>query len=286
MKKLADGLWGAGRVMTGGVDLTESLAKLQVPADVLCPEGILWKHRQDADSDIYFLSNQNNQERSATLSFRSVGRSPELWWPDSGKIEAVPFTLQDGRTLVPLHFDASGSVFVAFRKTQSGIASRKLDLHKVADLNGPWQVAFGAQRLSFDKLLSWTEHADPAIKYFSGTATYASSFEVAAPKAGTVLDLGRVDAIATVRVNGRDIATLWKPPYSVDITAAVKPGSNTLEVAVVNTWMNRLVGDEQTPAANRTTFTTTKSWNAKTRLRPSGLLGPVTVSTGEWVDAK
>ena len=100
------------------------------------------------------------------------------------------------------------------------------------------------------------------------------------------MELGTVHAIARVRVNGQEVGTLWKQPYTVDISAAVKPVGNKLEIEVVNTWLNRLVGDEQPGVTNRVTFATAKTYNAQTPLQPAGLLGPVTVRTGAWVEVK
>ncbi|MEI8373412.1 MAG: glycosyl hydrolase [Planctomycetota bacterium] len=284
VKNLAAGIWNGPRVMTG-IDLREAFRRLQVPVDVVGPVDILWKHRQDGETDIYFLSNQRAQQRDEAISFRVTGREPELWWPDTGKIEAAPYTVKDGRTIVPLHFDPAGSVFVVFRKSKSDLASRKLELGEAIEMTGPWQITFPGKTVTFGKLTSWSEHPDPAIKYFSGAATYRAEFQVSDLKAATVLDLGTVHAIAKVRVNGHEVATVWKQPYTVDISAVVKSGGNTLEVEVVNAWLNRLIGDEQR-GANRTTYTTLKNWNGRTRLQPAGLLGPVTVRTGAWVEVK
>ncbi|MBN2295928.1 MAG: glycoside hydrolase, partial [Pirellulales bacterium] len=113
------------------------------------------------------------------------------------------------------------------------------------------------------------------IKYYSGPATYRTEFQVSNPQSTVVLDLGEVHEIAEVRVNGKTVGTVWKRPYTLDISGAVKRGTNTLEVTVVNTWLNRLVGDEQPGVKNRVTSTTVKTWKAKTPLQPAGLLGPV-----------
>jgi hypothetical protein len=273
-----------------GIDLQEAFRRLQVPADVLCPGGMLWKHRQDGATDIYFLSNQQGHERTESVSFRVADRAPELWWPDTGRVEAVPFEVKDGRTVVSLHFDPAGSVFVVFRKAKSDAPLRKWEPGKTIEVNGPWEVQFPTQRLGLDKLVSWTDRKEAAIKYHSGVATYRKTIELplaepGKPAAAAILDLGAVHAIARVRVNGQEVATLWKPPYTVDITAAARPGENKLEVEVVNTWLNRLVGDQQ-GGAKPVTFTTMKAWNAGTRLQPAGLLGPVAVRLGAWADEK
>ncbi|MCC6143248.1 MAG: glycoside hydrolase family 2, partial [Candidatus Hydrogenedentes bacterium] len=113
VKKIAEGLWGKGRVMTGN-DLAPALKQLDTPPDVQCPADILWKHRKHGDVDIYFVSNQQYAERTETISFRVDGPAPELWRPDSGRIETVPCELADGRTTINLHFAPAGSVFVVF----------------------------------------------------------------------------------------------------------------------------------------------------------------------------
>ncbi|MDX9972582.1 MAG: hypothetical protein RBU21_06300, partial [FCB group bacterium] len=92
-----------------------------------------------------------------------------------------------------------------------------------------------------------------------------------------VLDLGTVDEMARVRLNGQDLGVLWKSPYKVDISKAVKQGENTLEVDVVNTWLNALLGDGLKPESDRKLFVSTKSWKPEAKLTSSGLLGKVTI---------
>lgn len=155
-------------------------------------------------------------------------------------------------------------------------------------LPGPWQLTFPAgydirDALKLDQLIAWNDHADPAVKYFSGVATYTTSFTfdlAATPGARFHLDLGEVQSLATVKVNGRAFATLWKPPFVVDVTDALKPGANELEVAVANTWHNRMMGQYRESVALKDF----KPWAAvppkfaaSEALHPAGLLGPVCV---------
>jgi len=171
-------------------------------------------------------------------------------------------------------------------------------------VSGPWQVELAPKlgpeaRLELQTLRSLTEHDDPAVKYFSGTATYRGSVSIDETRIGKgrrmQLDLGDVRDMVRVTVNGTEIAVLWHPPFVCDITAALKPGENTLELAVANTWHNRLVGDEQfpkdmsfwgevspwflnnepRPQPGRVAFTTTNYQKKDTPLIPAGLLGPL-----------
>ncbi len=128
------------------------------------------------------------------------------------------------------------------------------------NVHGPWQVVFApattAPRFekSFPTLTSWSQDADLAMRYFSGTATYSVEIEVPveffAPNRRIFLDLGEVKNIAAIRVNGSDLGVLWHAPFRLDspaVTAALHPGKNRVEIEVTNTWANRLIGDEQEP---------------------------------------
>ena len=152
------------------------------------------------------------------------------------------------------------------------------------------------------------------MKYFSGEAIYLKSFDVPREMLGKgkalFLDLGKVQVMAHVRLNGRDLGTLWKPPYRVDITGAAKPGENKLEIKVVNLWPNRMIGDEQLPEdsernpdgtlkqwpkwleegkaspAGRFTFTTWRLWKKNDALLESGLIGPVQLRVAQIIPLK
>jgi hypothetical protein len=173
-------------------------------------------------------------------------------------------------------------------------------------LTGPWQVSFQSKRgapatATFDRLIPLNEHSDPGIRYFSGTAVWKTNFDLAEVPRGSAmfLDLGRVEVIAAIKLNGQDLGILWNDPFRLDVTRFLKPGSNTLEVSVTNLWVNRLIGDEQfppdvewagkplaiwpdwfanqrpRPTKERITFTTWHHWTKDDALKPSGLIGPV-----------
>jgi len=195
------------------------------------------------------------------------------------------------------------------------------------EVDGPWDVAFPAGggapagtagnapgRAVFETLLSWPDHEDAGIRHFSGTATYRTTLDIPAglPAEGRelLLDLGRVEVMAAVTLNGKDLGVLWKEPYRVDVSQTARPGTNELEVRVTNLWPNRLIGDEQhpddcewngiairrwpdwlvaggeRPVEERLAFTTWKHWKAGDPLLPSGLIGPVVLWTGVWMDVK
>jgi hypothetical protein len=177
----------------------------------------------------------------------------------------------------------------AFALSDSTGKSHRIEIASVnrpIEITGPWQVSFPAgwgapDDTTFKQLASWTDHPDEGIKYFSGVAVYKNSFEIPrdyfAGNTTIELDLGIVQQVANVTLNGSNLRTLWKPPYSIDITREARPGKNELIIEVANTWNNRLVGDAGAPANKRFTRTNLEQRfsRANYNLQPSGLLGPV-----------
>jgi hypothetical protein len=155
------------------------------------------------------------------------------------------------------------------------------------EVTGSWSVQFDPALggpdtpVTFEQLEDWTQRPEEGIKYYSGAAVYSKTFEMPNQQSAIFLDLGLVEALAEVTVNGYIFPVLWKPPYRTDITTALKPGVNELTVKVVNTWNNRLVGDEQSGVSAKVTFTTCERKSPNLLLlQPAGLLGPVTLQEG------
>jgi hypothetical protein len=98
------------------------------------------------------------------------------------------------------------------------------------------------------------------------------------PDSKVMLDLGTVKEMAEVLVNGKPMGgVMWKPPFVVDVTGALKPGSNEISVKVTNLWPNRMIGDLQANATKTYSWTDFRPFKADSPLLESGLLGPVTV---------
>ncbi len=154
---------------------------------------------------------------------------------------------------------------------------------KVLPLQGPWTLTFpphwGAPaKIKLEILESWSDSKENGVRYFSGTATYSSEFELPAQlphPARVILDLGEVHETARVFVNGKEMGVLWKKPFSVDVTSAVHGGANALKIQVTNLWPNRIIGDQSLPEAQRFTHSNITKFKADSPLLLSGLLGPV-----------
>jgi hypothetical protein len=395
-EKVIENRCGDGKVIWGRT-LGEVLGELRVPPDFDCHEAtvgseIRYIHRNIEEDEVYFVASGVPEARRFLCTFRVRGKTPELWWPDTGRTEPVTVYKEQEEIgafisrseheeiTIPLNLAPYGSVFVVFRagaerqadhvvsvlregieisgltpkliaestqqhefstttltpregsgftietgspgnyelKTASGrvLRAQVLALPDPWLVEGPWQLEFprdqGApERVTLERLISWTEHPDAGVKYFSGTATYRRRLEVPGRMLGKgralYLDLGRVSVIAEVKLSDRDLGILWKPPFRVDVTDMLHAGVNELEVRVVNLWPNRLIGDEHLPSdcewvtpamsykgwgevlghwpqwllenkpspTGRVTFTTWKHWTKDDALLESGLLGPV-----------
>ncbi|MGA0559272.1 glycosyl hydrolase [Larkinella sp. VNQ87] len=286
-RAVADALWQHPNVSKASIQ--ETLQTLKLAKDVAVSNAkapVLYVHRQTASEDIYWLNSRSETPNEAMVSFRVTGKVPELWHPQTGKVEKVSYQIKDGRTIVPLPFDPWDAYFLVFRQKATTTAYTKPPVSEsaVAQIDGPWTVRFQAGRgapeqATFAQLTSWTEHTEPGIQYFSGTATYENAFNLPTlANAGRyILDLGEVKNLAEVIVNGKTVGTAWKKPFRLDITDALKTGRNTVQVNVTNLWVNRLIGDAQPGVANKITFTTMPFYPANAPLLPSGLLGAVQV---------
>ncbi len=411
-------------------------AALGVPPDIagINPAQILYIHRRDGDTDLYFLSNQTDAPVQLMPAFRVTGKVAELWHPESGSSERVIGEASGAVTRVPMQLDARGSVFVVFRDPSRGdesivsftrdgqsvipilpklpaikiqkasygvpgdasrirdvralletqvnqgavdfpvgslassgdpaygiiktlsvnytvdgkpatISGRDTDtIHFVAPfktvecvaklrsdsngrlnlvalqpgkyelktaseqtsrvvvstvpvpmkISGPWSVSFplgwGApEKITLEKLVSLTESTNAGVKFFSGTATYTKTFDwhptanIANQKTEHWLELGDVQVVARVKLNGRDLGTVWQPPFRVNVSGVMKAGANTLEIQVANLWRNRMIGDAASPAAKRFTWSSSAQFSPDTPLPQSGLIGPVTIHTAAVV---
>ena len=389
---------GDGKVIWGKT-LEEVLGELRTPPDFACLEAtvgeeIRYIHRNIDGDEVYFVASGVPDARRFLCTFRTGGKTPELWWPDTGRTETVvvfreqlpegafiPSGEQEDGTVIPLNLAPYESVFVVFRAGAEPVADHVVSILRdgvevsgltpklVAEstlqhefsttgvkrdgtgyiieaaspgiyelktargrvtrgqvpalpdpwlVEGPWELEFpenlGApERVTLERLISWTEHPDAGVKYFSGTATYRHKLELPGRMLGNnhalYLDLGRVSVIAEATLNDRDLGILWKPPFRVDVTDILHAGANELKVRVVNLWPNRLIGDEHLPAdcvwvapamsytgwgevldhwpqwlledkpspTGRVAFTTWKHWTKDDPLLESGLLGPVRV---------
>jgi len=264
------------------------LAAEKIAKDLVA-EDMVWNHRRSDDADWYFVSPaRQNEGFVGDVGFRCAGEV-EIWHPETGLSEKVhSASVKDGRTWVPLALAPHESRFVVFRRggkleteTPRTVVSAAND---VTALAGPWKVLFPEgwgmpSEMMIEALKPWKELGTTTeAKAFSGTADYLIDFTVDKVDANTIvlLDLGRVESLANVEVNGKDLGDVWSQPYRIPLTGAVKVGRNTLKVSVTDTWYNRLVFDAGQSEADRRTWTIAGP-QKDSPLRDSGLIGPVRI---------
>ncbi len=247
-------------------------------------------HRTTPEAEIYFVANQTSRWQEAICTFRVAGKAPELWDPLSGVTrKAAAWSENNGRITLPLQFAPYGSMSVVFRKPATSPPAPNSGRNfptfgSPHEISGPWSVRFdpklgGPGSVSFEQLVSWPQRPEEGIKHFSGTALYRKTFDLPEslrrPGQRVALDLGEVKELAEVRLNGKSLGILWAMPFRVDVTDAIRPANNELEVEVVNFWPNRIIGDQSLPPEKRLTRTNIRKLTKDTPLMPSGLLGPV-----------
>jgi len=286
------------------------LKSMGVVEDFTANGPVRYGHRRTADRDIYFVSNRSGASIKADCRFRVTEGNPELWNPVTGERRALPqFERKDGTTTIPMEFDAFQSFFVVFGKGQAPALANGKNFEETTpmqEISGAWEVAFdpkwgGPEKVTFDALQDWTKRPETGIKYYSGIATYRKTFQISglpSPVSKTYLNLGTVHDMARVKLNGKDLGVVWCAPWQVEITDALKAGDNQLEIEVANRWPNRMIGDKQPADANareveappgflggqkiktgRYTYCTNDAYKPNSPMLPSGLLGPVSIST-------
>jgi hypothetical protein len=324
LKTQADALWGSApseeagerKVGKGRVVWGKPLADILL-ADGVAPDcgaqaqgkpfDLSWIHRKTGSEDIYFLANPQNAPVDLSVSVRSKGKVVALFDPLNGSSRELPekSLAADGRTTVPLHFEANQAFFIVLREGKQETVTGKNfpELKPVLTLEGSWNVTFDAQwvkprpssiaagskeiTMVFDTLTDWINRPEEGIKGYSGLAIYRKTFDlpagIAAAKAACI-DLGVAKEMARVELNGRDLGVAWCPPWQMRIPSdLLKARENILVITVANNWCNRLCIDKALPENERLTRIgdSLLAAVAKRELQPAGLIGPVRVLVAE-----
>lgn len=282
--------------------------------------------RRVKDTDILFVFNDSDTSRDFDLCAQVDGKAGQMWDPNTGQIQGLAGAIEPmGCSRIAFHLAPYESKFLVFDPSFIFTRAHQPATRIIANLDDGWNLEFdpgkgSAPPLVDAALLDWSTSQDPEIRHYSGTVFYRKIIRVPAnarPATGRlILDLGRVETVAKVRINGHDAGTVWTAPYRLDVTELMHGGDNTVEIAVSNLWVNRLIGDAALPdtsgyqpennlgyrigdnlpkrqmvewyVANRPappgprrTWATQNFQNADDPLVPSGLLGPVTLYTTE-----
>ena len=301
VEKLAGELWsgldgrsvkavkrGKGELLFG-MTMEEALKSIGCVPDCGLPADapVLYGHRSAGDADIYFISNQKDEMIEIRPEFRIRSRQPELWDATTGRIRTLPaYEETAAGTVVPLKLYPYESAFVVFRRPATKAEGTGLQLNypvlqTLVRLDAPWKVSFEEKRRgpasqTFARLEDISKNENPDIRYYSGTIWYETEFKLKKkPEGELYLNLNDVGVMAKVKINGQYAGGVWTAPYRVNVTDLVRKGKNKVEIEVVTTWMNRLIGDSGLPESERKTWTPCNSWKPTDTLQKSGLVGPV-----------
>jgi hypothetical protein len=284
--KITENRFGKGR-MFYGITLEDVFSRMNLKTDVVLPEQFNYIHRKDGDSDIYFITNQSQQIFKGEIGFNISGMQPELWDAVTGETRILPeFTERNGYTFIPLQFNETDAWFIVFRNkiSQKNSGQNFVEKVPVQTIEGSWMVSFDKSmdapaKVEFKTLSDWATNENKNIQYYGGTATYSKTFEFTGDVSKSYsINLGRVEKLAAIRINGESLGTVWCYPYRLNITAKLKKGKNTIEVDITNPWWNRIVGDLQDGVTKKHTWMTFPfEWAKVAPLQPAGLLGPVVI---------
>ena len=295
-----------------------SRCQMMLRQGVLEDRGENWIQRKTPDADIFFTANQDTIPVKVTLAAWNPDCTPELWDPYSGEIKIFPANGQEDSIRVSL--EPGMSMFVVLNHGKSNY--RKAPVYEMTSLESRvlddvWEVDFVPKMedpfsIKSFELKDFSQSDEERLKYFSGTATYSKTIvlgkEDLSDGKRISIDLGELNDLAELKVNGRKVSVLWYPPFKADITDFVKKGENRIEVAVTNTWANRLIGDEQyepdfewgedrgkdmgramkafpdwflkdvsRPSKDRKAFVIWSYFRKDSPLQPAGLVGPVRI---------
>lgn len=302
VKQLADALWngldgervkyvkrGKGQLLYG-MSMEEAFAHIGCVPDCTLPADapVLYGHRTVGNTEIYFLSNQADKTIEVSPEFRVRSMQPEHWNAIDGSIRPLPAyqSTQTG-TIVPLRLQPFESAFIVFRKAASRGEGTTVEMNfptpqTLVHIDSGWKVSFDpkfrgpVEPQTFDQLMDISQSENDSIRYYSGTIRYENEFTLADKPSGELfLNLNDVGVMAKVKINGTYAGGVWTPPYRVRVTDLVQPGTNRVEIEVVTTWMNRLIGDSGLPETERGTWAPVNRWKPTDTLQKSGLVGPV-----------
>lgn len=308
-QQYADSLWGTskdekevhgygkGRVYQD-ITLAEALQNEGIWPDMDIKSGnephdkIYFNHRKSNKNDIYFVYNHSDKPFKQDISLRTDHHDVELWNPVDITKCPLQTTDSDGRLHLNLSLHPHEAVFLITSNVEKKTIWENKCETKSNDftdsspvshqIDGLWQVLFdkswgGPEPQLFRDLTDWSKNDNDSIKYYSGEAVYLKSFKIKENTKGkkVILHFDTICSLAKVVVNGHEASTLWCTPYETDITSYIKKGNNTLEIHVVNSLKNRLIGDTSLPKEKRYTYSTTEIAQPSDNLLPSGIIGKV-----------
>lgn len=296
---LVEQLWGAEGTAPGvrrigkgklyhGMPLPEVLKMENIRPDIAIKSGntvkdkVYFTHRRLADADVYFLNNHSKRAFDDTIRLRTEACYAEYWDAVTGQRYALPVesTGSQGMLLKLVLAPRESGFIVASDYPNSTLSPRIANVKEdITVVDGAWNVYFdpewgGPGEVVFNELTDWSKHTDSAIRFYSGTAVYRKDLSLSTPKQGErmLLRFPHLGSLARVWINGKEVATVWCSPWEADVTEYIKEGTNSLKIEVVNSLMNRMIGDASLPQEERYTYAYPEITTPKDKLISSGII--------------
>ena len=251
-----------------------NMGSIGIQPDILLPTGLDYTHRQDGQTDIYFISNQTATTITFTPQLRTKKEYRFIVDPMKGHTSAatdkITLTPYGSVLLIASDQREPAGLLMPLEESSAGISH----VSNMTEVTGTWQMTFeeNSIKLTTDTLKGWETYDDPRIKYYSGHVWYENTFKYKGKVKGQVwLQLDDVHDVATIYVNGICCGTTWMAPHCIDITKAVKRGKNELRIEVVNTWANALLGSDLGTPSYDGIWTNGKYRRAEKTPLPAGL---------------
>ena len=292
---------GKGSFLMGD-DMDALLKMAGVRMESLHENGLQFIRRKNADGTTYFLNNRSNEEVNGWVTLNAKAASVAMFDAMTVKNGLANWkTNRNGTIQVMVQLKPFESTIVQLfntKKTGNNFPYMQTN-GEPEKIKGEWTLTFlnGGPSIpataKVTDLGSWTALDGDAYKYFSGTAKYFITFSK--PKgnpasAGWKLDLGKVNETAEVILNGKKIATLIGPNFTVVIPSNDIKENNILEIIVANLMANRIAYMDKNkipwkkfyntnmPARKRENSVNGLFDASKWEPLPSGLSGPVTIT--------
>lgn len=236
---------GKGKVYLGTYH-ADNFAALGIEEDVVINNknnaSISWNHRSFDGGDSYFVANQDSVQHDANFSFRTTAPYTYLYDVLQDKLLPIASVQKNNRTELTVSFAPSQSFFVLFSENQIDIPDWKKS--KTETLTGNWNLQLTDVKhepMIEQKPAFWTTSDVDEVKYHSGAGTYALTFDQPqrVGEQRIKLKLDKVQNLAEIVLNGKEVGVIWTDPLEIDVTDYLKSGKNQLEIKVYNTWGNR-----------------------------------------------
>lgn len=237
------------------------------------------RYQTDDKSEMFFFTNAhryNSHQTRITFGPEIVkGRQGWIWDLETGERYRMALDKDNSRLF---DFGPADSLLIVFDKQKRGNDWKPLPTAGQSEqaISEDWEVELRHSReetvkkVHFDKLIDLKDAPD--YVHFCGTAVYRKSVQVSSP-AATVLNLGLVEGICEVFVNGKSCGVKWYGRRIYPIADLLVKGENEIEVHVVTVMGNYM----KTLTDNKIA----QAWtNRKSGPQPDqsmGLVGPVTI---------